>query len=257
VLAVLGSIAIAFLAGGRQGLLNVGIGIFLASYYRYGRVSRILMLVGSGVAILIILFGKSVLFQLTAQDYNLTSAEQVVTSTVEEGVGPQIVAEFSHQYLSLSNAVDRSDYELRYFGDLGYWSLKWLQLAGVDSPDSISYFNTYLTYGRWDSEIPPGMVANGYLQFGAPGVIILAFITGWLIRFSERLLAIRSRNAFAVSVYVVLCYRMAYLVSNSDPALFVQNSLFLIPLVALARLLPGRERERLLEHKTLVPSPTS
>lgn len=65
-----------------------------------------------------------------------------------------IVSEFSHQYLSLINFM-QYEYNFRYFGDYVYWVFKPFKLLGFDIPDSISYFNTYIVYGVWDSEIPP------------------------------------------------------------------------------------------------------
>ncbi|EPK7844040.1 hypothetical protein OY498_001794, partial [Acinetobacter baumannii] len=117
-----------------------------------------------------------------------------------------------------------------------YWVFKPFKLLGFDIPDLISYFNTYIVYGVWDSEIPPGAVAFGYIQLGIVGVIFHGFILGMFFRFFDIMFRAKNQeNPILLGFYAFIVTSFTYMLSNSDPALFLQNRipniLFLILLL--------------------------
>lgn len=170
-----------------------------------------------------ILFGKTFLFALNSEDFD---KEDFINNNFFSTIGNSyniIVSEFSHQYLSLVNFM-QYDYSFRFFGDYAYWLFKPFKLLGFNIPDSIAYYNTFIVHGVWDSEIPPGGIAFGYIQFGILGVIIHGFILGCFFKFFDVVFDPKNqKNPILLGFYAFLVTSFTFMLSNSDPALFLQN----------------------------------
>lgn len=225
----------AFLGAGRLGLINVFLAAALVVIFGRGKISARRLIPASLVAFVVGLYGKSVLFQLANPDYTFSDARVVIERTQGAGQLASLAQEFSHPHLALAQAMSRDDYAYRLFGDYWYWAVKPLKLVDVSVPDSIAYFNTFLTYGVWDSEVPPGVLGFGFLSLGVIGVVLHVAVVGGIVRAVE-LRAGAVASPFGAAMLAYACLVMPILIFTSDPALFIQNQFpMLLPLVWLLR----------------------
>lgn len=187
------------------------------------KIPKVYAFFAAGFAFLYIVFGKIFLFALNNENFDINKFINEQLDDVISNSYNMVISEFTHQYLSLINFID-NDFSYRYFGDYLYWFLKPLKLFGMDIPDSISYYNTFIIYGVWDSEIPPGAVAFGYISLGSLGVVIHGFLLGFVFRAIDRVFAVNEKeSAILIGFYAFLITSFTYLLSNSDPALFIQG----------------------------------
>lgn len=224
-----------YLSAGRETGVAFLISILVVYLSVYKKIPVLATSIFSFLAFMYILFGKTFLFALNNENFDKDDFfENDFWKTLYDSYNI-IVSEFSHQYLSLINFM-QYEYNFRYFGDYVYWVFKPFKLLGFDIPDLISYFNTYIVYGVWDSEIPPGAVAFGYIQLGIVGVIFHGFILGMFFRFFDIMFRAKNQeNPILLGFYAFIVTSFTYMLSNSDPALFLQNRipniLFLILLL--------------------------
>ncbi|ENW25303.1 hypothetical protein F925_00637 [Acinetobacter lwoffii NCTC 5866 = CIP 64.10 = NIPH 512] len=212
-----------YLRAGREAGISFLISTLVVFYFSKGKLPIVATFLFFLVAMFYILFGKIFLFALNNENFDKDAfIENKMMDTIYNSYN-LIISEFTHQYLSLVNFL-QNDYSFRFFGDYLYWLLKPLKLLGVEIPDSISYYNTYMIYGVWDSEIPPGAVAFGYIGLGAIGVIIHGFVLGYIFRSIDRVFNPKQQSSSIIlGFYALLVSSFTYLISNSDPALFLQN----------------------------------
>ncbi|TCB49199.1 oligosaccharide repeat unit polymerase [Acinetobacter sp. ANC 4779] len=224
-----------YLSAGREAGIAFLISILVIYLAVYKKIPVLTVFVFSLFSFMYILFGKTFLFALNNENFDKGEfIENNFLSTIGDSYNI-IVSEFSHQYLSLVNFM-QYDYDFRFFGDYAYWLFKPFKLLGFNIPDSISYYNTFIIHGVWDSEIPPGGIAFGYIQFGIVGVIIHGFILGCFFKFFDVIFDPKNQNnPILLGFYAVLVTSFTYMLSNSDPALFLQNRipniLFLLALL--------------------------
>ena len=224
-----------YLSAGREAGIAFLISILVIYLAVYKKIPILTVSTFSIFSFLYILFGKTFLFALNNENFDKDDfIDNNFLLTISNSYNI-IVSEFSHQYLSLVNFM-QYDYSFRFFGDYAYWIFKPFKLLGFDIPDSISYYNTFIVHGVWDSEIPPGGIAFGYIQFGILGVIIHGFILGCFFKFFDVIFDPKNQNnPILLGFYAVLVTSFTYMLSNSDPALFLQNRipniLFLLALL--------------------------
>lgn len=224
-----------YLSAGREAGIAFLISILVIYLAVYKKIPILTVSIFSIFSFLYILFGKTFLFALNNENFDKDDfIDNNFLLTISNSYNI-IVSEFSHQYLSLVNFM-QYDYSFRFFGDYAYWIFKPFKLLGFDIPDSISYYNTFIVHGVWDSEVPPGGIAFGYIQFGILGVIIHGFILGCFFKFFDVIFDPKNQNnPILLGFYAVLVTSFTYMLSNSDPALFLQNRipniLFLLALL--------------------------
>ncbi|MFV5503150.1 O-antigen polymerase [Acinetobacter sp. 226] len=212
-----------YLSAGREAGIAFLISILVIYLAVYKKIPALTVAIFSIFSFMYILFGKTFLFALNNENFDKDDfIDNNFLSTISNSYNI-IVSEFSHQYLSLVNFM-QYDYSFRFFGDYAYWLFKPFKLLGFNIPDSISYYNTFIVHGVWDSEIPPGGIAYGYIQFGILGVIIHGFILGCFFKFFDVVFDPKNqKNPILLGFYAVLVTSFTYMLSNSDPALFLQN----------------------------------
>lgn len=212
-----------YISAGRE----VGISFLISSFLIYtaikGRVPKTAMLLLSVIVILYIAFGKTLLFALNNENFDYDSFINNQSNKFFESVFLSVTKEFNHQYLSIVNFY-HGDFNYRFFGDYVYWIFKPLKLFGINISDSIAYYNTYIIKDKWDSEVPPGAIAFGYIQLASIGVAIQGFLLGALFGFIDAIFNDkRHMNVLLLAFYALIVTSTTYLLSNADPALFVQN----------------------------------
>lgn len=212
-----------YLSAGREAGIAFLISILVIFLAIYKKIPILTVIIFSIFSFMYILFGKTFLFALNNENFDSGDfIDNNFISTIGNSFNI-IISEFSHQYLSLVNFM-QYDNGFRFFGDYAYWVFKPFKLLGFNIPDSISYYNTFIIYGVWDSEIPPGGVAFGYIQFGIFGVIIHGFILGCFFKFFDVVFDPKNQNnPILLGFYAVVVTSFTYMLSNSDPALFLQN----------------------------------
>lgn len=187
------------------------------------KIPKIYAIFAASLAFFYIVFGKIFLFALNNENFDAATFVDDQFLDVISNSYNMVMSEFTHQYLSLLNFLN-NNYDYRFFGDYIYWLLKPLKLMGIDIPDSISYYNTYIIYGVWDSEIPPGAVAFGYISLGSAGVALHGLILGFIFKSIDRIFRVSEfESSILIGFYAMLVTSFTYLLSNSDPALFVQG----------------------------------
>lgn len=212
-----------YLSAGREAGIAFLISILVIYLAVYKKIPALTVAIFSIFSFMYILFGKTFLFALNNENFDKDDfIDNNFLSTISNSYNI-IVSEFSHQCLSLVNFM-QYDYSFRFFGDYAYWLFKPFKLLGFNIPDSISYYNTFIVHGVWDSEIPPGGIAYGYIQFGILGVIIHGFILGCFFKFFDVVFDQKNqKNPILLGFYAVLVTSFTYMLSNFDPALFLQN----------------------------------
>ena len=214
-----------YLSAGREDAISFIVSSLAAYYFVKRKIPVVSGMVVGFFSILYIVFGKKFLFALNNEDFD---TQDFIENKLLEDFSNSfnlVIYEFTHQYLSLVNFL-QNDFSFRYFGDYLYWIFKPFKLLGLNIPDSISYYNTYLVYNVWDSEIPPGAVAFGYISAGIFGVILHAFVLGFFIGAFDRFFNPKKQtNTVLLAYYAFMVSSLTYLISNSDPALFLQNRL--------------------------------
>lgn len=225
-----------YLSAGREDAISFMISILAAYYFVKRRIPILGSLIVGILSLFYIVFGKTFLFALNREDFDAHSFIQEKMWDDFLNSFNLVIYEFTHQYLSLINFLE-NDFEFRYFGDYFYWIFKPFKLIGLDIPDSISYYNTYLIYSVWDSEIPPGAIAFGYISAGMVGVIFHAVLLGMVVCIFDKLFNPKNQsNTVMLAFYCFMVSSLTFLISNSDPALFIQNRLphFLFMIIILS-----------------------
>ena len=129
--------------------------------------------------------------------------------------------------MSIVNFI-KVDGNFQYFSDYYIWMLTPFKLIGINLGDSISYYNTYIIMGWWESIIPPGPVAFGYMSLGVLGVFIHGTIVGYIFRAIDSIFNTNNPvkiDPVMVGFYGMLVPTFTYIMSNSDLTLFFQNRL--------------------------------
>lgn len=90
---------------------------------------------------------------------------------------------YAHRVESILTAIEDTRFSPTYFYDAFSIPLFVMpsRLTGVVAPDSISYINTFLQTGVWDSMTPPGLVAYGYYSMGVFGVVASSLFLGFVV----------------------------------------------------------------------------
>lgn len=224
-----------FLDGGRGGLINLFIGIYFIFVQSSGKIGFHLVMILTTVSYYIGTYGKILLFSL----FTDIPLEVLLYNAAEASGGlANFVTEYSHQFLSTLIALEYSSVISDRFGvDLFVWLIKPLKLLGVPVPDSVSFYNTYLITGDWDSEVPPGIIALGLYNFGVPFFWISIFLWGILCATLDK----SFRNSGSATdpnvraMYAIFFVFLQFGLMNADPALLFQWLIGVISLVFFLR----------------------
>ena len=174
-----------------------------------------------------IVFGKTLIFALYDENFDISDFFNNRFYYMILDSFNIIMVEFAHQYMSIVNFIS-VDGTFNYFSDYYIWILTPFKLIGINFGDSISYYNTYIIMGRWESIIPPGPVAFGYMSLGVLGVFIHGIIVGYIFRAVDSIFNINNQvkiDPVMVGFYGMLVPTFTYIMSNSDLTLFFQNRL--------------------------------
>jgi len=217
-----------FTDGGRGGLINIVILMNIMYILKYKRLKWKYLIVTFVFAISIILFGKTILFQLfTGQEFSPIKIDFTQ-------YGSKILLEFAYPYISLINSLYLDLSADRMFFDFFAWIYKFLKLFGINDIDSISYYNTYHLIGMWESNIPPGIVAFLFTQGGIFFIPIGAFFAGVLFSYLDILIYRISflNNPLILAITTIMITQFSRILNNADIALIVQSLFVFLLLIS-------------------------
>ena len=90
--------------------------------------------------------------------------------------------EFAHPMLSLNRAL-AENYNFYYFTDYVYGVFgSFLPFPSQLVGKEIVYLNSQFIINKFDSTVPPGIIASGYYNFGILGVILTAVFIGFFVK---------------------------------------------------------------------------
>jgi|GEM_PF-2076642 len=210
----------ALISGGRQHLINVFVGFAFISTITNVKLNLPKILLGMCVAIGIVFYGKSVIFQVFSSDDVYALAESASSNASMD----RLISQLSHPYLAVHTAIETGLGE-RSGQDFILWFLKPLKLFSVDVPDSIAYFHTYQISQEWESTVPPGLA--GLLLYES-GVMLLAFgflVAGFFCSVIEKATLVSKRDSpLLFGCYVIFSLYFPTLFFKADPALVFQGT---------------------------------
>lgn len=216
-----------YISAGRENAIGFLISLLAIYILIRKKIPVKFLLISISFALFYIVFGKTLVFAFTGEDFDIVDFFENHFLLMLQDSYNLIMMEFSHQYMSLVN-FHKNGEDYRWFGDYFYWLFIPFKLMGLQFEDSISYYNTYIIMGKWESIIPPGPVAFGYISLGVIGVSIHGFLMGYIFKFIDLVFNLNIRikdNYILIGFYGMLITTFTYIMSNSDLALFFQNRL--------------------------------
>ena len=212
------------MGGGRSNIILLLIYILLTIYLLRRKILLSYIVIFVFFALFIIFFGKTFLFLIFNEQYDLSFYE-VRSLQEQKGFINLLIYEFNHPFLSFSNFL-QNNYEYRYFKDYVIWVLKPMKLLYPNETfyDSISYYNTFLLNSQWESNIPPGFVALGYMNGGVFGLLIQSLLTGRIFKWIDLLIKNSNleNNATTFIIYVISFQCVMGALNGGDIALQIQ-----------------------------------
>ncbi|QNR07502.1 O-antigen polymerase [Macrococcoides canis] len=140
------------------------------------------------ISIFILLYGKSIFVSLDLGYQGIFDLIKDLNqnTTFLESI-QSVIHNFAHPFMSLNLSFDKVETlkDYRYFKDIPNAFIFYLQLIGFERPDTITYLNTEYVIGRYESNIPPGIIAFGYYSLGVFGVLLTGAILGIFIKFID------------------------------------------------------------------------
>lgn len=221
-----------FTDGGRGGLISIAILMIIMYSLKYKRINWKYLIITFVFAISIIIFGKTILFQLfTGQEFSSIEIDFAQ-------YGSKILLEFAYPYISLINSLHLDLSADRMFFDFFAWMYKILKLFGINDMDSISYYNTYHLIGMWESNIPPGIIAFLFIEGGVFFIPIGAFFVGVLFSYLDILIyrISFSNNPLILAITTVMITQFSRVINNTDIALVIQSLFVYILLISYLHL---------------------
>lgn len=182
---------------GRNRFLGLGVALLILYFAALGARARftpkriLVILAGLCVSYFILLYGKQFFASMSAD--SVSQAFQQRLANADDSSPFEALQGFEHHYASIgaADAYVSGSQGMRYFVDIINAPLSVLpsRLIGLEKPQPISVFNTYMITGVYDSRIPPGLIAFGVYSLGYLGVPILMAVYGYMLALLDRLLA--------------------------------------------------------------------
>ena len=198
---------------GRGAILSLMIYVFLVYYFSSYRINPILLVSAIIIIVLFGVYGRTWLWMIYAE-HNIGNFVEIEFSIV-----PRFFFEFAFPSISFLVALDTvelSDWSLRLGSDFFIGLIFYLKLFGIDTPDSITYYNTLYLVGEYKSSVPPGIMAFSVYSFGTWGWVLIGPLLAAgvyaLQVLSERL----GREGFIIFMPIFILLSINFIM-NADP----------------------------------------
>ena len=214
-------------------VLALGIIIIMASDKKvsFSKVIKLSPLIF--ISTFLILYGKKLFSSIEA----IKNGEGILTilgnSENKTTLFESLVGYFSHRVYSVEvalNDIMNNNGSLIFFRDSFYLPLYFIpeRLTGIAKPDSISYHNTELLTGVYDSMAPPGILAYGLYSLWIPGIFIIAFLYGAGFGYIDRLLTDNYNNKKLLIVIIPLLLVWSLYGSTGDTRIVINGIIYII-----------------------------
>jgi hypothetical protein len=236
VMAILYSVA----SGGRGGMVITFVVFYLTLCFIYNKLFLRYVLILAPLAAFIVLFGKTVIVPAFFSGWSavVDQMQRVMQQSSGDSLLANLMQNFTHPFLSLRLAIDAvgRDVSPNWFTDIPLGIYFYARLLGLHTPDTVTYVNTYLTLGVYDSNIPPGLVGACWYSAMFPGVVIGMLLYGYIGRIANDLLLRMARAKPALAaVYIIAGFRYGGFNFTGDLRVFVlQNAAFIVLSLVLA-----------------------
>lgn len=211
----IGSVLVVFHSGGRMTFFIYFITFPLAILLYQNKIKIRSLLIGAGFFIFIVIYGNSL----------LNVEAELQAHYTEVSVVNSLVREISFPFINTGTSYNLFPQHFDFRGGIpdiatAIGGLVPQRIINIEflQGESISDFNT--TLYRQGGVMPVDIVSFGYMSFGTAGVIIVAFLFGILVKWTENLFSYRKNLVgcmFSVALMIALSFRVMY----GDPALFL------------------------------------
>lgn len=187
-----------------------------------------LAILGGGV----IIYGKKI-FSSIESIRNGESVLNVINNSEDQlSFFESLVGYFSHRIYSVEIALNglSNNRDLVFFKDSFYLPLYFIpeRLTGISKPDSISFLNTQLLTGIYDSMAPPGILGYGIYSLWIPGMFIIAFLYGAGFGYVDRLIHDNHNNKKILIILLPLVLVWSLYGSTGDTRIVVNGLIYII-----------------------------
>jgi|GEM_PF-6577008 len=229
--------------------------VYTSLVVRKGSLMPILLLIVGGAASFFLMIGDDLFLSFRAlQDGGglqdvwiaLTGPSEPDMVTEETPLLLGYFQQFQHLIPSLFGSltvVPAQPDELRWFADWIYGVLSLLpeSLIPIETPASVTVYNTYVLLGLWESTIPPGLLAFGVYSMWWPGLVIYCLAIGWAGRFIQTVLLPSRVNCFwRYVMYAQFIFVWAMGLVDGDPRLTVRSYFVYVGWLLLAMVILNR-----------------
>ncbi len=209
-----------FLFSGKESIIDI---VLLVLFYLSIRAK-------SSYILPFLLFSIILYFALPVMDTLIDSRQDLSFENIQFFSILQFLEYFTFPQISLEFALNKRDAFL-FFDDFIYGlrgnliPFSWLQNYGISTME----LNTYYFTGEYKSIVPPGLLAFSYYSFGLFGIVVIGFITGFLIKKLDILfIAMRNINITFSIFYALMLIDIFSVVRSGVPKLTFYDTSFIV-----------------------------
>lgn len=228
ILSVISTIFIPYFFNNRAGVVVIGVDAMMLYYFIRGRLN--LPLVATSVGVVLIL-----LLSISGLRHNLSGEETTINDRIEDFMGERHLLDVS-KTAQIINAVP-SRIEFMYGESMIGWLFAPIPRSiWPDKPISteIGRLVSDKVYGQPFNGVPPGLIAELFMNFGWYGIIAGMAIYGMVLRLSYNLLKSGQTSSNICLIYVIVTTRFSiFAINNSLGVAILKVSAELLPFVFL------------------------
>lgn len=191
------------------------------------------------LSVFFIQFGK----QLFLSFSNILEGEKIssVVAVNQKSFIDAFLGYFAHRTYSIETALIyiRDTNNLYWFKD-NFNSLFFLipeRLTGISKPDSISFLNTQLIMGEYDSTVPPGILAYGVYSMWIPGMFMVAMFYGMVFAYLDKIYLRNKQNTLILIVVLPSIMVWTMYGSVGDVRIFINGCIYILFFVMIMMIL--------------------
>lgn len=214
-------------------LITFGILLLLASERKISLVSLSKFSPLIIVSAFVLVYGKQV-FSSIGLIRDGESVFNIINSTENNNsFFDSLFGYFSHRVYSVEAALNNLSYNngtLVFFRDSFFIPLYFIpeRLTGISKPDSISFHNTELLTGIYDSMAPPGVLAYGIYSLWIPGIFIIAFFYGAGFGLIDKIFLENYNNKKILIILLPILLVWSLYGSTGDSRIIINGTIYII-----------------------------
>jgi len=215
------TIGVASIRGSREGLLEIFLISYLITVFITKKYYLRYIVLGIPLFVFFILYGKEF---FSSYSFDMSETFKTIRYVASQNDALQsfknFTHNFAHPFMSLNQAINitGTTIDLRFFLDIPYSFIFYLQLFGYDAPDTITYINTFYAIGRFESNIPPGIIALLWYNLKIFGVFIGGITFGYLLRLTNDLFKqlTQDNRPLSILVYILSASTLGHFIFVGD-----------------------------------------